>query len=169
MPKLPEMTVYYNQTMDITLEVPVGWAGKVLAPLAFRIFSLPEPQFNNYRATLSVEEVNLNENTDGKDASYGSDTLDELIAQAQADLKKEMHGFQSLREKKFTSQDGLPAYALWFNWQDPATGQVHSQIQAFMLTANGYLYLFNAATLKPLETQHFPIFDHVILSARISK
>jgi hypothetical protein len=169
MPKLPEMTAYYNQAMDLTLEVPVGWTGKVLAPLSFRIFSQPEPEFDNYRATLSVEKVNLNEDSDGKDTSFGSDVLDGLIAQAQADLKRDMAGFQSQREKKYTSQDGLPAYSLWFTWHDPATGQVHSQIQAFVLTANGYLYLFNAATLKPLESRHIPIFDHVIQTAHISK
>jgi hypothetical protein len=167
MAKLPEMTVYYNQTLDITLSVPVGWTGKVLSPLTFRVFSPPEPDYNSYRATLSVEKIDLSEDAEEENVVYGKDALEELIAQAQTDLRSEMQDFQPLRDERYTSQDGLPAYSLWFTWQDPETGRAHSQIQAFLLTTEGCLYIFNAATLKPLENRYFSIFNHIIQSATI--
>jgi hypothetical protein len=167
MTKLPEMTAYSNQAMGITLAVPVSWTGKVLAPLAFRIFSPPQPKYNNYRATLSVEKIDLKEAADEKRAEFGKEALEELIAQAQADLKSEMHNFQSQREERYTSSDGLPAYSNWFHWLDPETGTTYSQIQALLLTSQGDLFIFNAAALKPLESGYLPVFNHMILSAHI--
>ena len=166
MAKLPEMTAYYNQAMKITLSVPVGWNGKVLAPSAFRIFSPPEPHHNNYRATLSVEQLDLSEDAEGG-AEYGSAALEELIEQSRADLAEELGGFQSAREERYTSATGQPAYAHWFSWQDPDTGLAHAQIQALLLTEAGQLYIFNAATLQPLAGQNLPIFEHILRSARI--
>jgi hypothetical protein len=168
MSKLPEMTAYYNNAMDITLAVPVGWTGKVLAPQAFRIYGPPEPKFNNQRATLSVEKVDLREDADEAKTEYGSAAMDELVTQAQADLKGELHEFLSLREERHTTAAGLLAYSRWFHWTDPDAGTVHAQIQAFLLTPAGDLYIFNAATLKALESQYTPIFEHIIRSAKIT-
>ena len=167
MTKLPEMTAYSNQAMGITLAVPVNWTGKVLAPLAFRIFSPPQPKYDKYRATLSVEKIDLKEAADTKDAEYGKEALEELIAQARADLKSEMENFQSQREERYAGPGGLPAYSHWFHWLDAETGKAYSQVQAFFLTEQGDLYIFNAAMLKLLENEYLPIFNHMIHSAHI--
>lgn len=167
MSKLPEMTAYYNEAMDITLAVPVGWTGKVLSPQAFRIFSQPEPKFDDYRGTLSVEKVDVTEDAP-ENIEYNAQALESLIAQAEDDLKRNMENYQSLREQRYTSQNNLPGYAHWFSWQDPESGKTFSQIQAFLLTAGGDLYIFNAATLKSLESRYMPVFDHIIQSAQIA-
>ena len=167
MQKLPDMSAYSNLAMGITLAVPAGWTGKVLAPLAFRIFSPPAPKYNNYRATLSVEKIDLKEDDGKKDMQYGKEALEALITQAQDDLKSEMQNFQSQREERYTGPGGLPAYSHWFRWLEPETGTAYSQIQAFLLTPEGYLYIFNAAMLKPLESEYLSIFDYMIHSAHI--
>jgi hypothetical protein len=167
MSKLPEMTTYNNQTMGLTLAVPVGWTGKVLGPQAFRIFGPPEAKHNNYRATLSVEKLDLTEDSDDKEAVYGEKAMADLIIQARDDLKSEMQNFELLREERISRVDGLPAYAHWFGWRDPESGMSYAQIQALVLTAEGSLYIFNAAGLRSLESYHTPIFEHIIRSARI--
>jgi len=167
--QLPEMTAYYNQDVGITLAVPVGWSGKVLSPLALRIFSLPEPKYNQYRATLSVEKVNLAEDASaGAPAQYGEAAMRELIEQARADLGSEMPGLRTLREERLARADGLLAYAHWFNWLDREAGHAYSQIQTLLLAAGGSLYIFNAATLKPLERKYLPVFEHIIRTAKIA-
>jgi hypothetical protein len=167
MADLPEMTSYYNQAMDIILPVPVGWTGKVLGPEAFRIFSLPEPAYQDYRATFSVEKMDLNEEAGEGKAEFGKQALEELAAQAKEELKSDMAGFRPLQENTFAGSDGFPTYSLWYRWQDPQTGAAYSQIQALRLTKAGFLYIFNAATLKPLEERYIPVFHYLIRSAQI--
>jgi len=72
-----------------------------------------------------------------------------------------------LQENYFTGSDGLPTYSLWYRWQDPKTGAAYSQIQALRLTKDGFLYIFNAATLKLLEERYIPVFQYIIRSAQI--
>jgi hypothetical protein len=167
--KLPEMTTYFNQAVGITLAVPVGWSGKGLSPLSFRIFGPAEPKHENDRATFSVEKVDLTQDVPaGAPAQYGEAAMLELIAQARADLKDEMPNLRTLREERLVRADGLPAYAHWFNWLDAQAGHAYSQIQALVLSADGSLYVFNAATLKSLERAYLPVFEHMLNSAKIA-
>lgn len=159
MTPLPAMVSYFNKDLGVSLRVPETWDGEEISAQQFRMFAPPEPQFDNYRSTLSYQR--------GVPEPNASGWFETLIAQSAIEMQNNYAEFELLTEERFMLSSFAPVYTRHYEWHSPETGLHFSQLQALINLDDAWVFLINAATLKSLESQYTPIFDAILKSTRL--
>lgn len=169
MADLPEMVSYFHEALRISLLVPKEWHGQLFEDARFRILGPPDPNFDQYRATLDIQLCELDpaeaaENA--KEYELGENALTRLFYKAGEAMKERYPSFQSLKEEHFTLSSDSIVIARYYQWREEDTARQYSQIQALISSYHNDFYLFNAATLRPNAARDIPIFDAILHSIR---
>lgn len=157
MPHLPQMTSYFNKETLVSIMVPEGWTGEIVNDQQFRLFGHPEPEYNDYRPTISYLR--------GDNEVSGLEWFENLIEESGESLRTGYNEFVLICEERFMLNHFAHAYVRWFEWRDEDSNLQFHQLQA--LIRSELLYLINAATLKQLRDKHIPIFNSIVRSTRI--
>ena len=159
MAERPNMISYFNEQTRISILVPETWTGQMVHQAQFRLFGPGEPDFDDYRPTMSYLL--------GQPGGYGEVWFEQIIRQSDQEMRRDYHAFQLLGERRFSLSSLAPTYVRRFEWRDQDTGLHFSQLQSLVLASEAAMYLINAATLKSLEHKHTFIFEEILESTRI--
>lgn len=159
MAEQPKMVSYFNKQIRISILAPETWTGQMVGEVQFRLFGPAEPDFDDYRPTMSYLL--------GRPEGYGEAWFEQIIKQSGQEMQRDYYEFRLVDERRFSLSSLAPVYVRWFKWRDQDTNLAFSQLQSLILAGRGSLYLINAATLEPLERKYMSVFETILKSTRI--
>jgi len=156
---LPPMVSYFHEGLGLSLQVPESWHGQLMEGAHFRILGPEQANFASYRPTMDIRA--------GVPDGQGDEWLKGMFAQAGEKMAASYPEFHLDREERFLLSSQEPVYVRHYRWRDQNSGLQFVQLQALMLQDAETLFLINAATLRPLEAEHMPIFETILHSFRL--
>ena len=155
MPELPLMQTFYDEILNLMLDLPNGWNVGISPQFPLLIFA---PLVNESpEATIGISRSVLEPpDTDGYDA---------LIEATKADQTRVYHHYKHVYDIHWR-QDSYPAYMQRFTWQSADDNTKMEQILAMIWAGGDVLYDIHASTTQDCAERLIPIIEHIIKSLK---
>lgn len=152
MEPLPAMHVFYDELLQVQLDLPLGWQVGLTDEFPLLLIA---PPITDSPAQLGVAQSVLHPPTDAR--------FESLIAATKADQPRVFADYQHIYEMRLLI-DRKPAYLQRFDWHPDGMSVAYANITSIVWAGGSLLFDIHATAQHPDHAQYMPIFEHIIKS-----